>query len=185
MGCLKILWGSYHYMSICQRKVTDIIFVMGSGGELNEMSSVVLYSWETLIFSWFLWHRDLCFRCSTSLLHGESYGVGWAWGNNGSFGGSFHILLEWCCFCVWDGEWPGVNSYTSGFSINLTDHPHLLFPCYPSTPALRTFLPCSIPPSLASSCRSLPLSCKHTYTHILTHVLPPWNQRSIFSAAFT
>lgn len=37
-------------MSICQRKVTDIIFVMGSGGELNEMSSVVLYSWRLSYF---------------------------------------------------------------------------------------------------------------------------------------
>lgn len=82
------------------RKVTDIIFVMGGGGELNEVSSVVLYNWESLIFSWVLWHRDPCFRWSTFFLHWESYGVCWAWGNNGSFGGSFHILLEWYCFCV-------------------------------------------------------------------------------------
>lgn len=76
----------------------------------------------------------------------------------------------------------GGSSCTSGFSINLTDHPHAQLPRCPSSPPLPTFLLSSIRPSLAPCTpRSPPLSCTHTYTHILTHALPPWSQRSSWS----
>lgn len=53
------------------------------------------------------------------------------------------LCLRWGAACF------GVSSCTSGFSITLTDHPHLQLPCHPSTPALPSFLP-------------LPLASPHT-----------------------
>lgn len=111
----------------CQRVIADTIFVMG--GKLDAMRSVVLYNWRSLVFSWFLWPRDLCFRWSTCLLHWESYGVCCDWGNNGSFRRSFHILLEWYCFCVWGGEWPALEGAAA----------HLAFPLiWQTTPMLNS-----------------------------------------------
>lgn len=62
-----------------------------------------------------------------------------------------------------------MDSYTSGFPINLTDHPHLLFPCYPSTPALRTFLPSSIPQAWLPAHPDCSLSLANIPIHISSH----------------
>lgn len=96
----------------------------------------------------------------------------------------------------------GVSSCTSGFSINVTDHPHLQLPCHPSTPALLTlpqallpthpgcFYLANTPIHLSSHTSPLPeireaffqlLPCNISLPQYSLSILKWWCERSHFS----
>lgn len=88
------------------------------------------------------------------------------------------LCLRWGVACI------GVSSCTSGFCINLTDHPHLQLPCHPWTPALSSFLPSSPPPSTPPTLRTrTSLAYKCTYTHIPYTFSLPETREAFFSAS--
>lgn len=62
----------------------------------------------------------------------------------------------------------GVSSCTSGFAINLTDHPCLQLPGHPSAPALPSSVPSPPRPPRLTSCRP-GLLPTYLYTHPHTH----------------
>lgn len=70
---------------------------------------------------------------------------------------------------------------TSGFSVNLMDHPifnsHVTLNFCPAS--VSPFCPLCLTPAHPGHTPPCP-NPKHTYAHILTHILPSWNQRSIF-----
>ena len=142
-----------------------------TAGKLNEMSSLVLYNCGSLLFSWFWWYRALCFRRSYSRRGATLFG---------RIGVIPDLLVETfmpsrmaLSLCLrWGVDCIGVSSCTSGFCINLMDHPHLQLPCHPSTPALSSFLPPSPPPAPLPPCtQDFSRLQVYLYTYP-THILP-------------
>lgn len=101
-------------------------------------------------------------------------------------GEAFVSFLNGTVFVFKDGERMALGWAAADLAFPLIGQ---TTPSSTSTPPFHTCLfPRALPSPTSTSLafltpRLLTVSCRRTYTCILTHISPPWGQRSIFSAA--